>query len=113
MTSAVPVLAGAVRDQNGAVPESCVVIVFPVEPAQRVNTGLWSPYLKAMPLQGTGTFRLASLPAGEYFVAAIARSKAAAWRDPGFLASVERSASRVTLTWGQTVTRDLTLAVIR
>jgi hypothetical protein len=113
VTNAVPTLAGAVRASDGTVPESGLVIVFPVQPTLRTNTGLWSPRMIAVPLQSDGSFRSSALPAGDYFIAAIDRSSMATWRDPEFLALAERQATRVTLAWGQTVSRDLTQAVIR
>ncbi len=113
ITNAIPTLAGTVRAPDGSVPESGLVIVFPVQLALRVNTGLWSPRLASAALQSDGTYRLAAVPAGDYFVAAIDRSRMATWRDPEFLALVERQAVRVTLAWGQTLSRDLTMAGIR
>jgi hypothetical protein len=54
-----------------------------------------------------------TLPAGDYLVAAINRSNRNTWRDPEFLARLERAASRVTLTWGARVSQDLTAVEIR
>lgn len=113
VTNAVPTLAGSVRGQDGSVPESGLVIVFPVLPALRTNTGLWSPHMASTPLLSNGTFRLTAVPAGDYFVAAVDRSRMATWRDPEFLTLVERQAVRVTLAWGQTTSRDLTMPVVR
>jgi hypothetical protein len=113
VTNAVPTLAGSVRGQDGSVPESGLVIVFPIQPALRTSTGLWSPHLASTPLLSNGTFRLSTVPAGDYFVAAINRSRMATWRDPDFLAQIERQALRVTLAWGQTVSQDLTMAAAR
>lgn len=113
VTNLVPTLTGAVRDQRGAAPESGIVVVFPVQPALRSNTGLFPTRFAVASLSSSGTFRFTSLPAGEYFVAAIDASRLGTWRDPEFLTQIERSAARVTLAWGQTTTRDLTLAVTK
>ena len=91
VTNALPTLTGTVRGQDGAVPDSGLVIVFPAQPALRVNTGLWSPRMTSAPMQSNGTFRITSLPAGDYIVAAIDRSRMTTWRDPEFLAIVERT----------------------
>jgi hypothetical protein len=113
MTNAAPTLFGKVRNSDGTVPETAMVVVFPAQPAMRVNTGLWSPRLVSMPIAADAAFKFAELPAGDYFVAAIDRSHAVTWRDPAVLALVERQASRVTLSWGQGAAQDLTMMVIR
>jgi hypothetical protein len=113
MTNAAPTLFGKVRDSDGTMPESAMVVVFPAQPDQRVNTGLWSPRLAAMPLGPDASFRFTDLPAGEYCVAAIDRARAAGWRDPAVLTQIERLATRVTLNWGQGAAQDLTMVVIR
>ena len=89
-----------------------VVVVFPADPDRWVGTGLWSPRLASTAVQNNGAYRL-EMPAGEYLVAAVARTHTRTWRDPAFLRRLERQASRVTLAWGQTVTRDLTLTEIK
>jgi hypothetical protein len=113
VTSAVPTLTGSVRSRDGAAAESGLVIAFPVAIEQRVNTGFTPSRIKAAALQNNGTYRFRTLPAGEYFVAAIDRSKFSTWREPEFLSAIERQAQRVALHWGQTTNQDVTLAVIR
>lgn len=113
VTNAVASLTGAVRDQRGAVPESGIVVVFPVQPAWRTSTGLWPTRLAAATLSSTGTYRFTSLPAGEYFVAAIDAARLSTWRNPELMTALERSAQRVTLAWGQTTARDLTMTVLK
>jgi hypothetical protein len=113
VTNALPTLMGTLRGQDGAVPESGLVIIFPAQMALRTNTGLWSPRMTSAPMQSNGTFRVTGLPAGDYIVAAIERSRMATWRDPEFLALVERQGTRVTLAWGQTASQDLTMVVVR
>ena len=109
VTNAIPVITGTVRDRDGTTPESGLVVLFPVQPALRTNTGLWSPRLTSTPMRSNGTFRVTGLPAGDYFIAAIDRPRMRTWRDPEFLAQVERTATRVTLAWGQTLTQNLTV----
>lgn len=113
LTNAVPIVSGTVRAQSGAAPESGIVVAFPTLPELRVNAGLSPIRMKSTPMQSNGTFRFANLPAGDYFVAAIDRSHFANWRDPEFLATLERTAARVTLAWGRTVNQDLTMTVAR
>jgi hypothetical protein len=113
MTNAVPVMTGAVRAPDNTAAESGLVIVFPTQPAQRVNAGLSSPRMRSAAIESNGTYRLTTVPAGDYFVAAISRARLATWRDPDFLAQIERQATRVTLTWGQTINQDLAWAVVK
>ena len=113
VTNRVATLSGAVRAQGGGTPESALIVIFPAQPASRVNTGLWSPRMTSTLAGNTGSYRFNALPAGDYVVAAIERARMATWRDPEFLAMLERQATRVTLNWGQALTQDLTLAVVR
>jgi hypothetical protein len=113
VTNALPTLTGMARAADGGVPEQGIVVLFPADPDLWINTGLWSPRLISVAIQNTGAYRLQDAPAGEYFVAAIPRSQTRAWRDPAFLRRLERQASRVTLGWGQTITRDVTLIEIK
>lgn len=112
-TNATPVLSGMVRARDGGVPDSGIVVLFPEDPDLWVGTGLWSPRFASVAIQNNGAYRLPAMPAGAYLVAAIPRTHSGAWRDPMFLRRIERQASSVTLGWGQTTTRDLTVATIK
>jgi hypothetical protein len=112
-TNAVPDVKGVVRDSQGLKAGDTMVIAFPVEAAQWKNTGWWPSRVKAATLASANSFRLPTLPAGDYLVAAISRSFAENWRDPEFLARVAPLATRVTLTWGGTSTLDLQAVEVR
>jgi hypothetical protein len=109
MTNAVPTLAGSVRVADGSAPDAAIVVAFPVSPALRISTGLTPTRLRSATVMNNGSFSVTTLPAGEYFVAAIDRSMRNSWRNPEFLASLERQATRVTLSWGQTLSQNLTM----
>jgi hypothetical protein len=109
MTNAVPTLTGGVRMADGSTPDAAIVVVFPATPALRVNTGFSPARLRSVTMQGNGSFTFTTLPAGEYFVAAIDRSRLNTWRDPDYLATLERQATRVTLAWGRTSSQNLTM----
>lgn len=113
VTNAIPTLAGMVRAQDGAVPDRALVVLFPADPDLWSRTGLRSSRFVSAAVQNTGAYLLGSMPAGDYLVAAIPLAQSRTWRDPEFLRRLERQASRVTLGWGQTVTRDLTLTTIK
>jgi hypothetical protein len=113
VTNAVPELAGSVRGSTGVPVESAMVVVFPVERALWRNTGLNPARMKSATVSNTGTYRLTTLPAGDYLVAAIDRSHRNTWRDPEFLARLERAASHITLSWGGRMSQDLTTLEIK
>jgi hypothetical protein len=57
----------------------------------------------------TGTFKVTTLPPGEYFAIALDHVDQMQWTDPEFLESVSRQASTVSLIEGETRTLDLRL----
>jgi hypothetical protein len=113
VTTANPDLRGTVRDSDDLKADATMVVVFPVDQAQWKNTGLDPARMKAVAVSSTRAFVFPTLPAGDYFVAAISRSFTETWREPAFLSRVAQQASRVTLSWGGKSTVDLTAAVIR
>jgi hypothetical protein len=108
MTNATATLTGTVRMPDASTPDTAIVVIFPVSPSLRVNTGLSSTGLVATTTQSDGSFTFNLLRAGDYFVAALDRSQMRVWRDPEYLRNLERQATRVTLAWGQTVNQTLT-----
>jgi hypothetical protein len=113
VTNATPELSGTVNGSNDVKAEAAVVVAFPVDRAKWRNTGLLPSQMKSATVSNAGIYRFTSLPAGDYLVAAIDRSLLGVWRDPDFLAKLERSASRVTLSWATKISQDLTAVVIR
>lgn len=113
VTNAIPELTGAVRPSNDASTETAMVVAFPVDRNQWRNTGLNPTRVRSATVSSAGTYRFATLPAGEYLVAAISRSLIAGWRDPEFLARLERVATRVSLAWGGRASQDLTMVGIK
>jgi hypothetical protein len=55
----------------------------------------------------SGAYSITGLPAGEYYVAAIAEDNVSQWQDPQFLADLARSATTVRLSDGDTRTQNL------
>jgi hypothetical protein len=109
ITNVLPTVVGAVRSADGSLPDAGIIVAFPVDPDLRLNTGFSTHRFRKAPLQSDGRYRLTNLPAGDYFVAALDRERAGSWPEPAFLDTLSRSASRVTLSWGQTVTQDLVI----
>lgn len=113
VTNRVASLTGSVRAADGSISESAMVVIFPALAANRVNAGLWSSRMTSTIPGNTGAYRFASLPAGDYLVAAIDRSRRSTWRDPEFLAVLERQARPVKLDWGQSLAQDLAVVTVR
>jgi hypothetical protein len=113
VTTATPDLRGTVRDSDDLKADATMVIAFPVDQAQWRNTGLDPARMKTTTVSSARAFSFTTLPAGDYFLAAISRSFTDTWREPAFLSRVAQQASRVTLSWGGKSTMDLTAAVIR
>ena len=61
---------------------------------------------------GGGTYKVTSAPAGDYLVVAVSGALGV-WKAPDFLERLERVATRVTLSWGQETTQDLTVREVR
>jgi hypothetical protein len=107
LTDKAPRLEGSVIGADNRPAASGAVIAFPAERDQWSNYGLTPLRIATALLSNTGTFRFTTLPAGEYFVAAVSEAQAHAWQDPAFLESLAPAASRVALAWGQTLTTNL------
>jgi hypothetical protein len=113
VTDMTPVLTGTVRLPAAAANDGNVVVAFPASADLRVNTGLAPSRMKSTAASSDGAYRFTSLPAGDYFVAAVDRAHVSSWRDPQFLSALERTASRTHLEWGRTTNLDLTLVMVR
>jgi hypothetical protein len=113
VTNATPELSGSVRGSSEVSAESSMVVAFPSDRSAWRNTGLYPSNMKLVTVSSTGTYRFATLPAGDYLVAAIDRALIPVWRDVEFLTRLERAATRVTLSWGTKTSQDLTTVGIR
>jgi carboxypeptidase family protein len=106
-------VAGVVRDTPGTTLTAAAIIAFPIEKALWSNYGLRPDRIKTTRVTSAQNYRLTRLPAGEYFVIAVADNQELRWQDPAFLEAASRSAQRLSIAWGDTKTMDLTLAVVR
>ena len=106
-------MSGVLRDRTGQAAPSGAVIVFPVEREQWINFGLQPVRLRSAVGSTAGAYTLSRMPAGDYFVVAVSADQAGRWKDPTFLETASRVATRVTLGLGQTTTTDLVLQVIK
>jgi hypothetical protein len=110
VTNAAPVVSGRVVDDRGQAAPNAAVLAFPADRALWANYGLSPTRLKMARASSEGTYRMDTLPAGTYLMAAVAASEAGAWMDPAFLDRIAGSAARVTLGWGGTVSQNLAVS---
>jgi hypothetical protein len=103
------VVTGTVRDAAGQPARDVSVIAFPVERDQWPVLGLNPPRLKAQQVTTAGGYSFQTLPAGEYYLAAVPADAMANWMDPAFLTQVAPQAARVRLSWGNTAVQNLTI----
>jgi hypothetical protein len=102
-----------VRGSDDLKADATMAIAFPVDPNQWRNTGFWPARLKTTAVSSTGVYRFTTLPAGDYYVAAISRNQASIWRDAAVLTQLARTAPRVTLIWGGRASVDVNVTVIK
>ena len=110
-TNAAPVLTGAV--QAGHDRAQAAVLLFPVERDRWLDYGLASDRMAVVMTSLAGDYRIADVPAGSYYVVAIAPARADQWRDPDFLARAASVATIVRLEWGQTTRQELKVVDVR
>jgi hypothetical protein len=106
-------MTGSVRDERGQTASSGAVIYFPVEPALWRRYGLQPARLRSVQVSSAGTFNIARVPAGEYYLIAVTEDQGGRWTDPAFLEVASRLASRVSVDWGGTATQNLSLASVK
>ena len=68
--------------------------------------------IKSSAVDHDGGYRIASLPAGEYFAIAVSDAPALSFDEESFK-NAERLATRVTLGWSETRTLDLNVSALR
>jgi hypothetical protein len=97
-------LEGTVADASGARVEDYTVIAFSPDKAR---WGAETRFIHAGRPDHAGRFRLTGLPPGEYLIAAVDYVETGQWFDPDYLASLGRTAVRVTLDPGESVSIDM------
>jgi hypothetical protein len=98
-------LAGTVRAAAGLI--DALVCIFPIEREAWMDYGRSPRRLRRVQPDQAGTYRISGVPAGEYFVVAVADDRSADWRDLKHLDALSRIATRVTLADEEAKTLDL------
>jgi hypothetical protein len=106
VTSRTATLTGAVTEPDGSAASHAAVICFPTDAARWRGYGPSPDRLHGVPARN-GRYEI-SLPGGEYFLIAVDAGLTDIWKDPAFLATAATRATRATVAWGDTTTRDLT-----
>ena len=88
-------IGGAARHATGS--SDTLVCLFPAERSAWVDYGGSSRRLQRVQPDQAGAYRISGVPAGNYFVAAVADDRSADWRDPRHLDALSKIATRVTL----------------
>jgi hypothetical protein len=100
----VSTLSGTVRAEGDASPAGLTVVAFPSDEA------LWFPesrHIRTARADQAGSYRMAGLPPGDYFVAAVDDVEPGEWYDPAFLEQLKTGAVRVRVNEGDQQSRDL------
>jgi hypothetical protein len=97
-------LTGTVRDGRGTAAAELTVILFPSD------ENLWLPQSRRIAPARTdaaGVYKLTSVPAGDYLVAAVDDVEPGEWFDPLFLEELKARATKVKIGEGEQRTADL------
>jgi hypothetical protein len=105
-------LSGTVRGSAGPDPNA-VVLMFPTAREQWTNVGVTPRRLRAERVSPQGSFTIANVPAGDYFVVAIDDRVAANWQDPRRLDALSVLGTRVLIHPGEQRALDLATEAVR
>jgi hypothetical protein len=98
---------GVVRDGSGQPAANAAVITFPTDRSRWTGYGPQPTRLRATIPSSDGRYSMSAMQAGDYFVVAVDDELAERWKDPTFLETLSRVATRVRLEWGERRTLDL------
>jgi len=106
-------LAGTIRTAQGVSDPTATAMVFPTDRTR------WSGYsaaparLASARAATSGSYTISNVPAGEYYVVAIADEDAVDWMNPVTLERLARAATTITLRDGEKRTLDLRTVVVK
>lgn len=101
-------LNGTVRNSSGNPDTAASVMVFPADVSAWIDTGSQPRRLRQVRANQDGTYKINGLPAGDYYVIAVAdESVSRSWQDPAYLNVMARAATQVRLAEGDIKTQAL------
>jgi Carboxypeptidase regulatory-like domain len=104
-------IGGAV--QMGAQSDSdAIVAAYPVDEEAWTNTGESPRRIKVTRVSADGTFTIANIPAGQYYVIAV-KDDPASWQDPAFLRALAARAQQVRVLDGERTAISLRTVTFR
>lgn len=106
-------ISGSVTDAAGAPDTSADVIIFPADSDTWKQGAFNSRRTRLMGTTKSGVYEFTSLPAGDYFLAAVSTTITDTWQDPKFLTKLQSIATRFTIAEGEKKTQALGTTVLR
>jgi hypothetical protein len=97
-------LSGDLLDATGRPASEFFIVVYSADKT------LWMPQSRRIQSVRPGTdgrFRVANLPPGDYFIAAVTDVEQGEWFDPSFLASLVSASTKITLAEGEKKVQNL------
>ena len=113
LTARAPEISGFVRDEKGMPAAGGSVLLFPADRVKWRSRVPAARRFKELRTSGDGSFHSSALLEGDYFVVAPRDEVPDCWQTPEILERLVLSATRVSLTDGQRVLRDLKLSDVR
>ena len=99
-------ISGTVTNERGQPYAEATIVAFPADRSLWTRTGQNPRNFRGAGVTSSGSYAIANLPAGEYFVAAITVAPAE-WMDPKTLDVLSRDAARVVIGDGEKKTQAL------
>jgi len=100
-------LNGVVRTTEGSADADAVVVVFPVDQSGWADYGYNPRRVRSTHAARNGSYTIAGLPPGDYYVAAIHEDTTPQWQEPRVMEDLARGATQVRLGDGDTRSQDL------
>jgi len=106
-------VSGTVRNLQGSADANATVLAFPTDRQRWSNYGPVPARMGSQRVAASGAYAIANLPAGDYFVIAVADEDTTDWTSPAMLERLSRVATAVTIRPGEKRSLDLRTAEIR
>jgi hypothetical protein len=106
-------ISGNVFDAQSRVDPGGTVVLFTADREYWVDFGRASRRMRSVRASETGAFRISGVPAGDYYLAAIADEDAGEWQTPEIMERIARQAVRISLKDGERIVHDVTVMAVR